>query len=165
MWVTLTATNVQNSLSPSENAAFTGSGSVAYLTDILTTITAYVRGKVQTWMPNQMVMGPVGTIPDETLGAAIILARFRLLTQLPGTQLITKQRESERDEAYTILQDVADGRTLVQGYPDGSGGTTAVGVPQRPATASPTAPGEPGDPYFPPYLDPYGRPVWGFGYW
>jgi hypothetical protein len=139
-------------------SAFQGSSAVQYLTDIISTVTAFVRGKVQTYAPNQYVLGPTGTIPDETLGIAIILARYRLLTQLPGTQLITKWREQERDEAYKQLDEFTDGSTKIQGYPDGSSGTTATGVPQRLADFG-------GEDYFPPYGSPVVNPAWTGDYW
>jgi hypothetical protein len=93
-----------------------------------------------------------GTIPDELLGPAIAIARFKFLTHLPGTQLITKERSADKDEAYAYLDDVAAGKMIILG-PDGAT------VPSNPADTD-------GEPYFKPYPDwqSAGTPAWG-GYW
>jgi hypothetical protein len=122
------------------------------LANIVQGVTALVRGKVFSWRPNQGLMPQVlpGTIPDELLGPAIAIARFKFLTHLPGTQLITKERSADKDEAYAYLDDVSSGKMIILG-PDG---TT---VPSNPADTD-------GEPYWPPY------PVWippqrPWGYW
>src|SRR5208282_2245063 len=146
MWIPLLTTNISNSLSAAESNFFTSGNYSAGLADIVNFTMTHIRGKVQSWGPNQAALGPPTpqnptgaygsqvTIPDETMYAAIVLGRFRLLTILPAAgQLITKQRIEEKDEAHELLKDIAHGDMLIQGYPDGSFGTTAVGIPQRQA--------------------------------
>ncbi len=132
----------------------TDPASAVDLANIVQSVTALVRGKVFSWQPNQTIIPQVlpGTIPEELLAAAISIARFKFLTHLPGTQLITKERSADKDEAYAYLDDVVAGKMTVLG-PDG------VTVPSNPADTG-------GEPYFKPYADwqSAGTPAWG-GYW
>lgn len=159
MWIPFTADQIQNSLSTTERLAMTAVDSAACLQDVVQSVIALIIGKVNTWAANQGNLGPTGTIPDETLGAAIAIGRYKFLTSLPGTNLITKWREADRDEGYGLLDQISTGKMLIVGA------NGAIG--NLPATASPTFPGEPGDPYFPPYLVPntVPDPVWSGGYW
>jgi hypothetical protein len=164
MWLALTTDQVLNSLAASEQQALSTSSNAADLNFIIQTVTYMVIGKVNTYGPNQGNLGPPGTMPSEALGAACAIARFRLLTSIPGTQLITKWREQEKDEAYTLLDEIAAGKLQVIGG-DGT-------ISQRKATYG-------GEDLFPVYLDgngwpyPYNvmnpgtraNPVWEGGYW
>jgi hypothetical protein len=153
-WITLTTDHVVNSLTTQEQSMMTDPSSSVDLANIVQGVTALVRGKVFSWRPNQGLL-PValpGTIPDELLGPAISIARFKFLTHLPGTQLITKERSADKDEAYAYLDDVSSGKMIILG-PDGAT------VPSNPADTD-------GEPYFKPYPDwqSAGTPAWG-GYW
>src|SRR5260370_37532824 len=98
------------------------------------------------WQPNQAYMGPVGPIPDELMAPAVAICRYKFLTHLPSTTLITKWREAENTEAYALLADVAIGKFVILA-PNGS-------VPNNPADTG-------GEPYFPPYPVWQGRTIWG----
>jgi len=148
-WVPINSDEVINSLTSQEQSMMTDPSSASDMATIVYNVTNLVRGKVMGWQPNQAYMGPVGTIPDELMAPAIAICRYKFLTHLPGTQLITKWREAENTEAYTLLADVARGKFVILA-PDGS-------VPNNPADTG-------GEPYFPPY------PVWlppqrPWGYW
>ena len=131
-WLPLLTADVLNSLSVDEQNQMTDPSSASDLEQIVSSVTSFVRGKVQSWRPNQtFVPYPPGMIPEETYGSAVAIARYRFLTHLPGTQLITKWREQENVEALALLNDVADGKLVILSpvNPDGSGGI----VPSNPA--------------------------------
>src|ERR1700740_2175469 len=109
-WLPLLTDDVLNSLSATEQNQMTDPSSAADLEQIVSSVVSFVRGKVNSWQPNQAYAGPVGTIPEETYGSAIAIARYKFLTHLPGTQLITRWREAENTEAYALLSDVARGK-------------------------------------------------------
>jgi hypothetical protein len=145
---------VINSLTAQEASLMTDPASAVDMGNIVQSVTGLIRGKVFSWQPNQTMIPLVtaGTIPEELLAAAISIARFKFLTHLPGTQLITKERSADKDEAYAYLDDVAAGKMIVLG-PDGAT------VPSNPADTG-------GEPYWPPYpcWQSAGTPAWG-GYW
>jgi hypothetical protein len=150
MWITLTADHVQNSLSKAECDSLAGTNSAGGLQDAIRSVVGLIRGKIQTYQMDQNNFGPEGTIPEEVLGPAIAIARFKFLTTLPGTQLITKWREQENTHAYTVLNELADGKLLIA---DVNGLFT-----ERAATTAPSWPTD------------YGTGEWWFrtggrGYW
>jgi hypothetical protein len=152
-WVTIEQDAVVNSLTSQEQSMMTDPSSASDMATIISSVTGLVRGKVQSWQPNQSFTPfPPGQIPEELLAPALAICRYKFLTHLPGTQLITKWREAENTQAYEILDQVAGGDFIVlfPANPDGSGGI----VPGNPADFG-------GEPYFPPY------PSWqGWGsYW
>lgn len=129
----------------------TDPASASDIAAIIVNVTAMVRGKVQSWRPNQgdLASAPLGTIPEELMAPAMAICRYKFLTHLPGTQLITKWREAENTEAYVLLDQVAKGEFVILA----SDNT----VPSNPADTG-------GEPYFPPYPTwiPPQRP---WGYW
>jgi hypothetical protein len=127
-WVALSVTDIQNSLTEQEQDGLRTPSAQADLTTIVQSVTGLVRGKVNAEKRNQGHLGPVGTIPDELYAAAIAIARFKLLTHLPGTQLITQDRRIDKDEAMQQLADVASGDLVVVRGDDVSGQTPQVGV-------------------------------------
>jgi hypothetical protein len=153
-WLTLTTDQVINSLTTQEQSMMTDPASSVDLANIVQSVTALVRGKVFSWNPNQGLLPMVtpGTIPEELLAAAISIARFKFLTHLPGTQLITKERSADKDEAYAYLDDVAAGKMIILA-PDGAT------IPSNPADQG-------GEPFWLPYPVYYpSRPPWSDGYW
>jgi Protein of unknown function (DUF1320) len=159
MWITLTTDHIQNSLSKAECDTLTGSNSAASLQNVIQSVVSLVRGKIQSYQPNQGNLGPLGTIPEEALASAIAISRYKFLTTLPGTQLITKWREQENVDAYKLLDDISAGRLLIADK-DGE-------FEQRQATVAPTAPpgSGVGEIWFPPYINPQPDPSWEYGYW
>jgi hypothetical protein len=127
-WVALSVTDIQNSLTEAEQSGISSPAAEADLTVIVQSVTGLVRGKVNANKRNQGHLGPPGTIPDELYAAAISIARFKYLTHLPGTQLITVDRRADKDEALQQLADVASGDLVIVRGDDVSGQTPEVGV-------------------------------------
>jgi hypothetical protein len=154
-WLTLTTDDVVNSLTSQEQGLMNDPSSAVDLSNIVSSVSSLVRGKVISYQPNQTMTGPAGTIPEELHAAAIAISRFKFLTHLPGTQLITKWREEENVTALAQLDAVAAGELLIQAAanPIDISGTT----PQKQAIAD-------GEPYFPPY-GTWGTPWSNQAYW
>jgi len=98
------------------------------LTVIVQSVTGLVRGKVNSNKRNQGHLGAPGTIPDELYAAAISIARFKFLTHLPGTQLITLERSADKEAAYQQLSDVASGALVIVRGDDVGDQSPMVGV-------------------------------------
>jgi Protein of unknown function (DUF1320) len=143
-WLPLLTDDVLNSLSATEQNQMTDPSSAADLAQIVVNVMNLIRGRVLA--SRQGLTGPPGTIPEELLTAAISIARFRFLTHLPGTQLITKERAADKDEAYAQLEAVAKGEFYVMdannetpgpsadtGGGEDYGGTYPFWQPQTPA--------------------------------
>jgi hypothetical protein len=156
-WITLTTDDILNSLTSQEQMLMNDPSSAVDLANIVSGVMALVRGKVISYQPNQTQTGPVGTIPEELHAAATAISRFKFLTHLPGTQLITKWREQENVTALAQLDAAAKGELLIEGAvpPIDISGLT----PQKQATTG-------GEPYWPPYpcWQSAWTPAWG-GYW
>jgi hypothetical protein len=157
-WEAISQDAVVNSLTQQEQSQMTDPSSATDMANIIASVTSFVRGKVQSWRPNQsFVPYPAGMIPEELMSAAIAICRYKFLTHLPGTQLITKWREQENTNALALLDNVATGKMVILSpiNPDGTGGT----VPSNPADSG-------GEPYWPPYpcWQSQGSPYWGV-YW
>lgn len=120
-WIALSADDIENSLTEAEQSGLASGSAEADLTTIVASVTGLVRGKVNSAKRNQGHLGPAGTIPDELWAAAISIARFKFLTHLPGTQLITKERAADKDEAYVQLEAVATGEMVIVRGDDVSG--------------------------------------------
>lgn len=112
-WVPLEVSDIANSLTEQEQSGLSAPSAQSDLTVIVQSVIGLVRGKVNSEKRNQGHLGPAGTIPDELYAAAISIARFKWLTHLPGTQLITQDRRADKDEAYEQLQAAADGELVV----------------------------------------------------
>ena len=155
-WIALTVDDVENSLTSVEQGLMGDPSSAVDLNNIVVTVTNLVRGKVNSNRRNQGHMGPAGTIPDELQAAAVSIARFKFLTHLPGTQLITKERNADKDEAYEQLHQVATGELVIARWDDPPGGTPALGSDYG------------GEPFFEPYPtydnEPYGGEIPYTGY-
>jgi len=112
-WIALSTVDIQNSLTEDEQSGISTPAANADLATIVQSVTGLVRGKVNSNKRNQGHLGPPGTIPDELYAAAISIARFKYLTHLPGTQLITQDRRDDKAEAYDQLEAVATGELVV----------------------------------------------------
>ena len=154
-WLTLTTDDVLNSLSQQEQSSLTDPSCVADLATIITDVTALIRGKLVSYKPNQTMFGPFGTIPEELHAAAVAIGRFKFLTHLPGTQLITTWRQQENVSALAQLDAAAAGTLLVQGAANPM--DVSAQMPQKQATVG-------GEPYFPPY-GTWGGAWWNQAYW
>jgi hypothetical protein len=113
-WIPLDSDDVLNSLSDAEQSQFAAAPSAqADLSNLVVTVTNQVRGKVNAARRNQGHLGPTGTIPDELQAAALSIIRYKLLTHLPGTQLITEDRRTDHRDALGLLDAVARGEMVV----------------------------------------------------
>jgi hypothetical protein len=127
-WVALSVTDIQNSLTEQEQSGISTPAAEADLTTIVQSVTGLVRGKVNSDKRNQGHLGPSGTIPDELYAAAIAIARFKYLTHLPGTQLITPDRRQDKVDAEKLLDDAAEGKLVVVRGDDIGGQTPIMGA-------------------------------------
>src|SRR5262249_8285078 len=112
-WIELSTVDIVNSLTEAEQSGISSPSANADLATIVQSVTGLVRGKVNSNKRNQGHLGPEGTIPDELDAAAVSIARFKFLTHLPGTQLITQDRRDDKAEAYQQLAEVAAGDLVV----------------------------------------------------
>jgi hypothetical protein len=126
-WVPLSTQDISNSLTEQEQDGLQTPSAQSDLTVIVQSVTGLVRGKVNANQRNQGHLGPPGTIPDELYAAAISISRFKLLTHLPGTQLITQDRRADKDEALVQLEDAAEGKLVVVRGDDVNGQTPVLG--------------------------------------
>ena len=155
-WIALSTNDILNSLTEAEQTQVAAAQSAeSDLTVIVQSVTGLVRGKVNSAKRNQGHLGPSGTIPDELYAAAIAIARFKFLTHLPGTQLITDDRRSDKESGYGQLNDVAsEDLVIVRG--DDVGGQSPIGVFAETGISTP-------NPTLYPIL-PVGNVPWG-DYW
>lgn len=112
-WIPLSTGDILNSLTEQEQSGTNTDSQQSDLTVIVSSVTNLIRGKVNAPKRNQGHLGPEGTIPDELYAAAISIARFKYLTHLPGTQLITVDRRADKDEAYEQLEAVVKGELII----------------------------------------------------
>lgn len=105
-WIPLSVQDILNSLTEQEQAGTSSDSAQSDLTVIVSSVTGLIRGRIRASNLSQ-TLGPEGTIPEELYAAAISIARFKYLTHLPGTQLITVDRRADKDEAYEQLEAVA----------------------------------------------------------
>jgi hypothetical protein len=113
-WIELSTTDILNSLTEAEQNQMAAAASAqSDLTAIVQSVTGLVRGKVNAAKRNQGHLGPPRTIPDELYAAAIAIARFKFLTHLPGTQLITADRRQDKVDAMAELEACAKGQLVV----------------------------------------------------
>ena len=132
-WITPTTTDVETRLlMPEINAikSIASKGNVPYpLPDIILNVVREIRGYIGACAKNKL--GPADTIPEQLMGTALALIRFRLLNYLPTEVLETDPRRREYDTAIGLLKSVAKcdfavEQPLTQGpeiMPTGSGAT------------------------------------------
>lgn len=113
-WIALSSDDIENSLTATEQSLMeTDSSTEADLTTIVASVTTLVRGKVNSYRPNQGRLGPAGTIPDELWAAAISIARYKFLSHLPQNQLMAPDRENDKVDAYAQLEAAATGDLVI----------------------------------------------------
>ena len=114
-WITLTEANLGERLAAAELAALQSAAVGAYgntVPDVLASVVAEVRGRVAANGRNQL--GAAGTIPDELKAAALAIARWRILSRLPGMKSLQDEaRRSEYADALSLLAAVADGKFAI----------------------------------------------------
>lgn len=114
-WITLSETNLGERLAAEElealqTAAVGDFGNT--VPDVLASVVAEVRGRVAAESKNQL--GPTGTIPEELKSAALAIARWRILSRLPGMKFLQDEaRRAEYSDALSLLAAVADGKFAI----------------------------------------------------
>lgn len=113
-WIPLSSDDIENSLTATEQSLMESDPSTeADLATIVTSVMGLVRGKVNSYRPNQGQLGPPGTIPDELYAAAISIARYKFLSHLPQNQLMAPDRENDKIDAYAQLEAAATGALVI----------------------------------------------------
>lgn len=115
-WIELTESHLGERLAAAELAALQSAAVGAYgntVPDVLASVVAEVRGRVAANGRNQL--GASGTIPDELKAAALAIARWRILSRLPGMKSLQDEaRRAEYSDALALLAAVADGKFAIQ---------------------------------------------------
>jgi hypothetical protein len=124
-WNPIAAADVQNEILPDEVAIL---NTIQGANTILATVLAKTVNKVR----SQILVGgsqldAAGTIPDQLWEEVIAIARWRWFSSLPNTDLCSKQRQAQYDEAISTMKDIARGK-------DEEGRPVKVELP-NPATA------------------------------
>ena len=115
-WITLTEDNLAERLAAAEltavQTAATGDAGNP-VPEVLESVVAEVRGRVAANDRNDL--GPAGTIPEELKAAALALARWRVLSRLPGMRMLQDDaRRMEYTDALALLAAVANDNFAIE---------------------------------------------------
>ena len=109
-WLLLTPETLQPKVNGPElgalRAAALRGGQPDPLQEILSEVILEIRGHVAA---GGFGLGPADTLPENLLGAALALIRYRLYTRLPGARSITDARWHDNEDALMLLRQVARG--------------------------------------------------------
>lgn len=112
MWTTLTIDDLLSALTSREREDFAKTSVEASVPDraapILTDLVAEVRGYIVSHSPNSISADPT-KIPASFKARAVAMARWRLLTTIPGYSP-GDARKLEYEKADAFFQDVAKGK-------------------------------------------------------
>ena len=144
-WITLTPNDLTERLTAPEYSAIKTAATGSFgnpVPDVLAGVVAEVRGRVAACARNRL--GPEGTIPEELRATALAIARWRVLSRLPGVgSLQDDARRHEYQDALALLGDVAACRfAIVQpaetadGETGGAAAELAVSSRRRTSAAS-----------------------------
>ncbi|AHF94603.1 hypothetical protein OPIT5_29290 [Opitutaceae bacterium TAV5] len=81
------------------------------LANVVQTVRGYIAGC------SRNTLGPAGTLPEQLVGDAMVIARHRLLTRFPEVGLLSDGRVNEYNQAMTAMRDVAACRISVEAPP------------------------------------------------
>ncbi len=119
-WITLTRENLLSALTKKEREDFgktsTENPGDDRVGEILSDLTAEIRGYITTWSQNTVSADPT-RIPPEFKAKALSIARWRLLISIPN-YAPGKARELDFEKADTFFNDVAKGRIRPSPAPD-----------------------------------------------
>lgn len=117
MWLTLSALDVRTRLSGAELAALQSAalatGQSDPLPEIIAQVVAEVRGYIAGHRVNRLELN-TATIPAALQSACLSIIRYRLITRLPGKQLLTEDRVKENEQALTLMRMVARGNFAIE---------------------------------------------------
>lgn len=115
-WVTLTQDDLLAKLTAPELTAVKtkalAEGQENPVPEELANCIQEIRGRVAACGNN--TLGAGATIPHELVPAALAILRFRVLSRLPISTLITPAREREYNDALSLLKDVAACRFSIE---------------------------------------------------
>lgn len=115
-WITLTEAHLGERLAAAELAALQSAAVGAYgntVPDVLASVVAEVRGRTAANKAN--ALGAAGTIPEELKAAALAIARWRILSRLPGMKSFQDEaRRLEFEKADALLVSTAKGEFAVE---------------------------------------------------
>lgn len=111
-WITLSTTDVQQTLSSAEASKVAALVPANSLSEITLNVVREIRGYVR----RQTTPGAGDTIPETLKASALIIARYRFLASVSasGVNLITEPRTKEYDNALKLLRDVASGDFILE---------------------------------------------------
>lgn len=111
-WRAITVDDVQAGMSGQEvrqlQNKFLADGQVDPVGPIISAVTDEVRGFVET--AGTYTIGSAGTVPDRLVNATVDIVRFQLLLRIPNATQMTEDRRKARDDAYVLLNKVAEGK-------------------------------------------------------
>lgn len=112
IWITLTDEDLLSSMTMREREDFakvSGGGAVYdRVIPILTDLVAEIRGYIATWSPNT-ISADATLIPPSFKAKAISIARWRVLTSIPGYQP-GEARKLDFEKADAFFNRVAEGK-------------------------------------------------------
>jgi hypothetical protein len=114
-WISISEEHLAERLSaPEINAAKTVAlGGGDPIPEVLAAVVAEVRGRVAAHPRNRL--GAEGTIPEELRAAALAIARWRVLSRLPGIRMLQDDaRRLEYTDALALLSAVARGDFAIE---------------------------------------------------
>ena len=118
-WTTITEATLHEALTEGEvsavQSAALASGEPDPVPETIRKVVGEVRGYIGACEKNKL--GPLDTVPDQLVSAALSIIRFRLLNRFPELGLQTDARKSEYDNALVLLRDVAACRFAVEQPP------------------------------------------------
>ena len=82
-----------------------GSSSTTSTATLINQATEEARGYIAACSRNSL--GPQGTLPESLHAAALDMVRYRLITRLPASGLMTPERKAEYQNALNLLEKVA----------------------------------------------------------
>lgn len=125
-WITLTEDDALSGMTQRERDDFAKTSVGAVVTDRLTPIladlVAEIRGYITTWSPNT-ISADTTKIPPSFKAKAIAIARWRVLTSIPGYQP-GEARKLEYEKADSFFNSVAKGTIRPEPADDAVANTT-----------------------------------------
>ncbi|NCC93835.1 MAG: DUF1320 domain-containing protein [Opitutae bacterium] len=115
-WITITEDHLAERLAAAEltavQTAATGDAGNP-VPEVLAAVVSEIRGRIAANPSN--CLGEAGTIPEELRAAALAIARWRVLSRLPGMRMLQDDaRRMEYNDALALLAAVAKGDFAIE---------------------------------------------------
>jgi phage gp36-like protein len=115
-WREMIDADVLNSLTKAEHTAVDtlqlGVGQASPVATTIAGVVAEARARIAARPGN--VLGAGDTVPDGIMHHLVAIARYRLLSRLPVSSLVTDARTQEYRDARKFLEDIAAGKVAVE---------------------------------------------------